>query len=185
MTGQNKISSLGIDNAWSGNKKYNRYSKLHQNDSKLNLRERSNSSNEDSPRKYLGSLEQLGNQHISQFINKKTEARDTIVKQGAGKLDHTYLQSNSRNAPFNSKPTSISIFPFIGSIPNKMVYMTHNSIDQKPVNFNPSGIDAFTDMKINNNTKNEMKTYKNNYIRDKAMLSNKPINLNSKLNAKK
>jgi len=78
----------------------------------------------------MGSLENLGNKHISSFIAMKTAARGTIIKEGVEALDSGYLHGGGgRNAPFQQRPTSFSIFPHIGMISNKNTYVTQNTIE--------------------------------------------------------
>lgn len=127
MGNKNKMQGIGVDNAWSPRKRYARYNRDSVTSS---LRDASGGADEESPPKpYMGSLERLGNKHITNFLAKKTAARGTIIKEGADKLDPGYLYANARNSPFAQRPTSLSIFPHIGMISNKNTYVTHNTVD--------------------------------------------------------
>ena len=124
----NKMQNLGIDNAWSDQKVYKRYKK-HTDlvNSPMNIKDLEDygsGEREKSPKPYMGSLERLGNRHISSFLAKKTAARGTIIKDGTKALPTDYLSSNARNMPFSQRPTSLSIFPHIGMISNKETYTT-------------------------------------------------------------
>lgn len=143
----NRLMSLGIDNSWKCNKNYSRYRKKTKITNDVieepmtlleNIRaERNNNATTlkslgESPlrKEYIGSLDQLGNKHISSFIKNKARARETIMKEGVGALNSGYLYSNLKNAPFQQRPTSISVFPYIGQISNKNVYTTQKNVNE-------------------------------------------------------
>ena len=103
----NKIENLGIENAWSNQKIYNRYQRNLSNGSLKTLQEQyspslRNLNEQDSPpRDYIGSLQNLNNHHISSFLARKNQAKNLIINEGTHALPSDYLHSNLRNMPFS------------------------------------------------------------------------------------
>jgi hypothetical protein len=98
-------------------------------------------------------------------LAKKTAARDTIINKGARALASGYLNANVSNMPFSQRPTSISVFPHVGMISNMDTYTTENQVRSRDVLKNPTGVDDYTSNRINNIRKNDIKHYKNHWLK--------------------
>ena len=76
----------------------------------------------------LTSLKNLNNEHLATYVERKSNARSTLLRDG--KLNDSDYKDKHYGYAIGGqgckRPTAISIFPFIGQVPNKKIYATMN-----------------------------------------------------------
>ena len=103
---------------------------------------------------------------MAEYVSKKTRALNgqPKISPERGHLDY---QSGATAA---KRPTALSIFPHIGMINNKNTYTTKKMEQERSIQALPMGDN---DYPANNIMKNDIKMYKNEYIKTKDMLLNR------------
>ena len=117
----NPLFRVGQRNQWDPKRKYTRYQR-HDNSND------SRSSNLSPQDKVLTSLKNLNNNHLATYVDRKSNARSTLIRDG--KLNASDYKDKHYGygvgGQGSKRPTAVSIFPFIGQLNNKMTYTTVN-----------------------------------------------------------